>query len=97
MDEPDLITRAIRFTNTTRPNSIDNRRALQLVRELLQHINEMEKQTERESDKERIYNFVSACIEYGRLKMPDDGTLGRHALTDTDRDYLRDILRDIDG
>jgi hypothetical protein len=43
----DLVTRAIRFTNTTRPNSADNRKAIQLVRELLQHINELDKQLAR--------------------------------------------------
>ena len=38
----DLIMRAIRFTTTTKPNSIDNRRAIELIRELLQHINDLE-------------------------------------------------------
>lgn len=47
MDAPDLITRAIRFTNTTRPNSADNRKAIAIVRELLQHINELEKEKAR--------------------------------------------------
>ena len=46
MADHDIVTRAIRFANTTRPNSIDNRKAIQLVNELLKHVNELEKRIE---------------------------------------------------
>ena len=58
----DLITRAIRFTNTTRPNSADNRRAIQLVRELLVHINVLELEKEDRTDMESM-----ECTRCGKM------------------------------
>ena len=46
MDEPNIVTRAMRFVNLTKPNSIDNRKAIQLVRELLMRINELDQRIE---------------------------------------------------